>query len=329
MSENHSVLPATTIDEALPLLARPFPPEAVSFKIQAQGGSTRERPQPTWAQVVGYLNARDVIGRLNQVAGGAWSARYRPLDEELRPPAGRSGERTVWAVCELTVFGVCRSDVGEAEDSEHVRAPKGAYSDALKRAAVHFGIGHVLYAMPATLMGAGGGRADRLECRRDKLVLRPRNAEHLRAGYREFLEQEGTRHFGAVLDHGARAGGVELEDEAGAEPPSVEGEGQHSAERVMRAAERGSYSADVAAALAALMVGEAELSALDAEQAEEVAAHLERAATGGVAAPTLAGQLTKALNVRDREGARRRFAEWLERRAAASDGLVEGASAAA
>lgn len=327
MSENHPVLPATTIDQALPLLARPFPPEAVSFKIQAQGGGTRERPQPTWAQVVGYLNARDVIGRLNQVAGGAWSAAYRPLDDELRPPAGRSGERTVWAVCELTVFGVCRSDVGEAEDSEHVRAPKGAYSDALKRAAVHFGIGHVLYAMPATLMGAGGGRADRLECRRDKLVLRPRNSEHLRACYREFLEQEGTRHFGAVLDDGARAGGVELEDEAADQPSSGRGEGP--AERVMLAAERGSYSADVAAALAALMVGEAELSALDAEQAEEVAAHLERAATGGVAAPTLAGQLTKALNVRDREGARRRFAEWLERRAALSDGLVEGASAAA
>ena len=323
MSESRPVLPAASIDDALPLLARPFPPEAVSFKIQAQGGGTRQSPQPTWAQVVGYLNARDVIGRLNQVAGGGWSARYRPLDEELRPPR-QNPERTVWAVCELTVLAVCRSDVGEAEDSEHVRAPKGVYSDALKRAAVHFGIGHVLYAIPAILMGAGQGRADRLECRRDKLVLRPRNTDHLRATYRRFLEQEGTRHFGDVLDHGARAGGVEPEGE-----DVSSGEEEGPADRVIRAAERGAYSPDVAAALAALMVGRPELSGLEPEEAEAVVGHIERAAAGDVPPATLAGQLTKALNVSDREGARRRFGEWLERRAATSDRQRDGRLAAA
>ncbi|MCA1572759.1 MAG: hypothetical protein LC798_21195 [Chloroflexi bacterium] len=47
--------------------------------------------------------------------------------------------------CRVTVNGVTRSDVGMPSSQEPI---KGAYSDALKRAAVHFGIGRELYELP-------------------------------------------------------------------------------------------------------------------------------------------------------------------------------------
>ncbi|PID87047.1 MAG: hypothetical protein CSB13_01385 [Chloroflexi bacterium] len=48
--------------------------------------------------------------------------------------------------CTLTVCGVSKTDVGTAGDS--AEAAKAAYSDALKRAAVKFGIGRYLYSLP-------------------------------------------------------------------------------------------------------------------------------------------------------------------------------------
>ena len=48
--------------------------------------------------------------------------------------------------CTLTVCGVSKTDVGTSGESAD--AAKAAYSDALKRAAVKFGIGRYLYALP-------------------------------------------------------------------------------------------------------------------------------------------------------------------------------------
>lgn len=50
---------------------------------------------------------------------------------------------------QLTVAGLTRCDLGEAGDGE-AASPKGAASDALKRCAVHFGIGRYLYELPKT-----------------------------------------------------------------------------------------------------------------------------------------------------------------------------------
>jgi len=44
--------------------------------------------------------------------------------------------------CTLTILGISHADVGTPSQSEEL---KGAYSDALKRAAVKFGIGSYLY----------------------------------------------------------------------------------------------------------------------------------------------------------------------------------------
>ena len=309
-----TTLPASSIGEALPLLRRPFPPEALNFKIQAQD---RGDP-PRWGQVVAYLNARDVSGRLNAVCGGRWHARYRPLAAELRPVlVGNQGQvrpdPTVFVVCSLNVFGVIREDVGEArDDPQRVRAPKAAYSDALKRAAVQFGLGHVVYAMPRRFMNVGGG-VERLPIKGGRLRLSADNERWLRERYAEWLEDEGVGLFGAVLDHGARAGMVGDEEESlpdGSEaPPSI------AAARVARATDAARYPAAMVAGVAELLFGELGTAGLGPTQVEQVVALLECANAGEVPPELLATQLDRALKVSDRAEARRLFCAWLTKRA--------------
>jgi len=124
--------------EVLDALADYFPEEEVDWKAQAL---TKDHLR---ALVVCYIDARSVINRLNRVVGGDWS-----FDWEALPPEGQ--RRIVKG--RLTVCGVSRSDVGEyAIDPQHeyeMEPYKAAVSDALKRAAVHFGIGAYLYSIPA------------------------------------------------------------------------------------------------------------------------------------------------------------------------------------
>jgi len=85
------------------------------------------------ASVAFYIDARDVMDRLDEVVGhDGWFDQYQILVHE----------RDRWVIeCTLTVNGVPKVDVGEGD------APKDAYSDALKRAAVKHGIGRYLYDM--------------------------------------------------------------------------------------------------------------------------------------------------------------------------------------
>src|SRR6478609_4607442 len=94
---------------------------------------TRQRKGPG-GRMLSYITARDVQNRLDGVVGpGNWSTSFHVLNQEP------------WVVeCTLTVCGASRADVGysNAPDSEDEMEPaKAAYSDALKRAAVGFGIG--------------------------------------------------------------------------------------------------------------------------------------------------------------------------------------------
>lgn len=84
-----------------------------------------------------YIDARDVQDRLDGVIGpGNWSTTYRVLDVD----------RAI-VECTLTVFGIDKADVGYPNDASkpEQEALKSAYSDAFKRAAVHWGIGRFLY----------------------------------------------------------------------------------------------------------------------------------------------------------------------------------------
>lgn len=120
-------------------LAAEFEDSEVGWKPQVTTkGKQKEPITRNGVQVAGctaHIDARAVMNRLDAVVGvGGWSDAYTVLN-------GKNVE------CTLTVFGVSKSDVGETNDGGFADAMKSAYSDALKRAAVKFGIGRYLYDM--------------------------------------------------------------------------------------------------------------------------------------------------------------------------------------
>jgi hypothetical protein len=180
-------LPASSLREALPYLRRPFTPEAVKFKVQA---SFKEA---TGGIIVAYIDARLVIERLNLVVGDAWTADYGYVD----------GNRLMW--CNLRVFDTVRRDVGESAKG----MSKDLVSDALKRAAVQFGVGVSIYALPQITLWMRESQ-DRIEVRevwdakankkKKVIALTEHGHAKLREGYATWLEEKNL--FGAPLDHG-------------------------------------------------------------------------------------------------------------------------------
>lgn len=101
-------------------------------KIKFRAGSTNK--EKTRAQALAYIDARDVMERLDMVVTPmGWSDQYQIVRQT---PAGVEVE------CALTIGEITKRDVGTGEDC------KSAYSDAFKRAAVKFGIGRYLYDFP-------------------------------------------------------------------------------------------------------------------------------------------------------------------------------------
>jgi hypothetical protein len=109
--------------EDLQILKAPFPRDRLGVKVQS---FSKDRSR---AMLVLYLQHTDVQGRLEEV-DPAWTTEV--LKEE------RVGD-TVYVRLRLVLKGVSRENVGEGSD------PKGAYSDALKRCAMLFGVGRYLY----------------------------------------------------------------------------------------------------------------------------------------------------------------------------------------
>jgi len=114
-------------------LAAPLPPDAIQWR---QDGKPSERQGKYFARFVAYIDAHFVRERLDAVVPGNWDLTLEPL-----PPTG-TGEAD--SLCNfkgrLSVLGVLRECVGSGPDY------KQAATDAFKRAAVRFGIGHELYA---------------------------------------------------------------------------------------------------------------------------------------------------------------------------------------
>jgi hypothetical protein len=216
--------PCASLDEALRELRRPPAPAAVKFKLQAV---SRDGDS---AQVACYVDARLVLDRLDLVCGQNWRASFDTGPEVLAPVAkAKEGERILYVRCRLTVFGVTREDVGEGD------TPKAAFSDALKRAAVHFGIGRALYAMASPWLEKGPGAGQLRTTRRGKLRIDARTEQHLRRGYGLWLEAKGRALFGEPLDHGDEAGAPGFEEKL--KSGSGEEEGQPAAGAEDRAAQ--------------------------------------------------------------------------------------------
>lgn len=114
-------------------LAAFFPADKIGWKPQAVKNNR--------AMAVAYIDARDVMDRLDEAVGPAnWQDEYTPL-----------GDGSV--MCRLSVrFGaewIVKADVGSpSEQPDGGDRLKAAFSDALKRAAVKFGVGRYLYSLP-------------------------------------------------------------------------------------------------------------------------------------------------------------------------------------
>lgn len=106
-------------------------PDEINWRV----GSTYDGRDGKMGMLLGYIDARLCMEKLD-LLDPRWSSHMEPI--ELH---GEAGVR-----CTLTVGGVSREDVGTVSDIESL---KGAFSDALKRTAVHFGIGRELYDLPS------------------------------------------------------------------------------------------------------------------------------------------------------------------------------------
>lgn len=114
-------------------LSEPFGPDEVEWKPQTAKGNR--------ALAVAYIDARCVMERLDAVVGVAgWQDSYAVLDDG-----------NVLCKLSLNVAGewVTKEDVGGPSDQKDVGDKrKASFSDALKRAAVKFGVGRYLYSLP-------------------------------------------------------------------------------------------------------------------------------------------------------------------------------------
>lgn len=92
------------------------------------------------AQLVGYIDGRTCMNMLDEM-DPKWSVSHSAII---------SDGKLIGVQAYLEVGGITRSDVGVPSNQDPV---KGAFSDALKRAAVHFGIGRELYELPQVYAG--------------------------------------------------------------------------------------------------------------------------------------------------------------------------------
>jgi hypothetical protein len=121
------------VDDIASALAAPFAPEEVRFKPAVVSGNR--------ALALAYVDARAIQDRLDRVLGVlGWQDSYKCLEDGS-------------VVCRLRLrLGddwITKMDVGSpSEQPDSGDRLKAAFSDALKRAAVKFGIGRYLYRLP-------------------------------------------------------------------------------------------------------------------------------------------------------------------------------------
>ncbi len=113
-------------------LAAPFEADEIKYKPQSVTGDR--------ALAIAYIDARVVMDRLDDALGvGGWQTAYRTQEDGVvcRLRARIAGE---W---------VEHEDVGSfSEQPDDGDKLKAAFSDALKRAAIHLGVGRYLYRLP-------------------------------------------------------------------------------------------------------------------------------------------------------------------------------------
>lgn len=116
-------------------LAAPFEPKDVKFKPQMVKNNR--------CLAMAYIDARLIQDRLDEVLGVEnWEDAYKILPD---------GSVMCRLRCKLGDRWITKTDVGSPSEQPDVGDRlKAAFSDALKRAAVKFGIGRYLYRLPAS-----------------------------------------------------------------------------------------------------------------------------------------------------------------------------------
>lgn len=112
-------------------LKKPFRADQIKQRV----GSTNY--DKTKGLVLNYIDARDVMDRLDEVVGAdKWQTRYKDVKGNLFCGIGiKIGDNWIW-----------KYDAGAESNTEK---EKGEASDSLKRAGVQWGIGRFLYDIPA------------------------------------------------------------------------------------------------------------------------------------------------------------------------------------
>lgn len=137
-------------DLDLKRLAAPFEPNDVDWRVQASG---KRDDGAWWVRMVPYIDARAIQQRFDDVLGAEnWQVEYKS-----NPTSNEVGG----LLCGISIYvggrWVMKWDGAGAMDSGSTGgglsagdAMKGSISTAFKRAAVVWGVGRYLYALPAS-----------------------------------------------------------------------------------------------------------------------------------------------------------------------------------
>jgi len=117
-------------------LAAPVPASEVQWRIN---GRPKARDGKFFAPFVAYIDAQFVRDRLDSVVPGEWDLTLELLPALTANGDGEALDEPCAFKARLQVLGVIREDVGSGRDY------KTATTDAFKRAAMRFGVGHELY----------------------------------------------------------------------------------------------------------------------------------------------------------------------------------------
>lgn len=122
-----------TAEEVMSALQAPFSSSDIEWRVSHSGASNGK----PWAMVLAYVTNRAIQNRLDEVFGPAgWKNNYEDFKEGI--------------ICTISCLiegqWIAKSDGAEQTDFE---ALKGGLSNAMKRAAVQWGIGRYLYKLDA------------------------------------------------------------------------------------------------------------------------------------------------------------------------------------
>lgn len=136
-------------------LAQPFAPEDLEWRLQ------KTAPNGEWGLAVPYVTNRAIQTRLDDVVGpDNWCNDYKPwhpFSVKVRSEEDRSKliEKEVASqICGISIYFEGKGWITKwdgAEDSD-IEPIKGGLSDSMKRAAVQWGVGRVLYNLEAVFV---------------------------------------------------------------------------------------------------------------------------------------------------------------------------------